>query len=83
MKKSRTLTGLVLLLAVASCAKVSAEHECGVVFDVTADQVLADVTKSNVSDYTVLPQPDVKILPKTIPSAIIPRWKPTAPLPAK
>jgi hypothetical protein len=62
MKKSRTLTRLVLLVALASCAKVAAEHEHGVVFDVTADQILADVTKSNVSDYTVLPKADEFVL---------------------
>ena len=55
MKTLKSLLGLIALLTVASCAKTVTETEGCVHFAICTDQVLADITRSNVSDYTSLP----------------------------
>ncbi len=56
MKKSVTLLGLVL--AAVSCSQ-NQDNEVGFIrLDVNSDEFVADVTKSNVSDYATLPSAD-------------------------
>ena len=54
MKHLKTLFGVLALVAAVSCAKQSAKSG-QVTFEVSSNQTVADVTKSNVSDYTDLP----------------------------
>ena len=54
MKHLKTLFGVLTLVAAVSCAKQSAASG-QVTFEVSSNQAIADVTKSNVSDYTTLP----------------------------
>ena len=54
MKHLKTLFGVLTLVAAVSCAKQSAASG-QVTFEVSSNQAVADVTKSNVSDYTTLP----------------------------
>lgn len=65
MKKLRSLIGLVALMAVASCSKSVIGTEGHVSFAVSADQHLADITKSNVSDFAALPVPEDFVLTVT------------------
>lgn len=60
MKISKSLIGLVMLVVMASCTK--AGHEGGIRFSISAEQVLTDITRSNVSDYTALPDADEFVL---------------------
>lgn len=54
MKQKRIL-GIMVLLAAFACTKNPTEVNGHVDFDVSGNNVVADVTKSNVSDYTTLP----------------------------
>lgn len=54
MKHLKTLFSVLALVAAVSCAKQSAKSG-QVTFEVSSNQTVADVTKSNVSDYTDLP----------------------------
>jgi hypothetical protein len=58
MKTLKLFMGLAVLVTAISCVKTAADSEGSVSFVISADQYLPDVTKSNVSDYTELPQPD-------------------------
>lgn len=49
------ITGLLVLVAAVSCAKSQPASEGFVSFELSQDQNLADVTKSNVSEFTTLP----------------------------
>lgn len=62
MKKLNLIMGLAVLATAVSCVKSDADSEGYVSFLISADQYLPDVTKSNVSDYTELPQPDDFVL---------------------
>ncbi len=62
MKTLKLFMGLAVLAAAISCVKSGADSEGSVSFVISADQYLPDVTKSNVSDYTDLPQPDDFVL---------------------
>lgn len=55
MRNLTKITMLFILAALVSCAKKESASTGMVDFTVFADQSLADVTKSNVSDYTTLP----------------------------
>ena len=55
MKHLKTLFSVLALVAAVSCAKQSAKSG-QVTFEVSSNQTVADVTKSNVSDYTSLPK---------------------------
>ena len=55
MKKLRSLIGLIVLMAAASCSKSVIEGEGYISFTVSTDQYLTDITKSNVSDFATLP----------------------------
>lgn len=62
MKTLKLFMGAAVLVTAISCVKTGADSEGSVSFVISADQYLPDVTKSNVSDYTALPQPDDFIL---------------------
>lgn len=55
MKHLKTIIGIAVLCALFSCAKSQSDGRGQVVFKVASNQTVADVTKSNVSDYTNLP----------------------------
>jgi hypothetical protein len=55
MKRLKTIFSVLTLLAAVSCAKTPSATGGQVNFMVSSNQNVADVTKSNVSDYTTLP----------------------------
>ena len=55
MKHLKTIIGIAALCALFSCAKSQTDGRGQVVFEVAGNHEVADVTKSNVSDYTTLP----------------------------
>ena len=55
MKHLKTFTSALILLAAMSCAKNQTEGNGQVSFEVQGSHEVADVTKSNVSEYTALP----------------------------
>lgn len=55
MKHLRTIFSVLALVAAFSCTKSHTEGNGQVTFKVSNNQVVADMTKSNVSDYTTLP----------------------------
>lgn len=55
MKHLKTIFSVLTLLAAVSCAKTPSATGGQVNFMVSSNQNVADVTKSNVSDYTTLP----------------------------
>ena len=55
MKHLKTIIGIVALCALFSCAKSQTDGRGQVIFEVAGNHEVVDVTKSNVSDYTVLP----------------------------
>ena len=55
MKTIKLLSSFLAVVLLASCAKTQSESYGTVDLSITQDQVLDDVTKSNVSDYTALP----------------------------
>ncbi|MBO7192199.1 MAG: DUF4493 domain-containing protein [Bacteroidales bacterium] len=55
MKTMKSFMGLLALLVAFSCTKNTVTSGGYVSFAVSADEVLADVTKSNVSDYATVP----------------------------
>lgn len=55
MKHLKTIMSALILLAAFSCTKTQTAGNGQVSFSVASDQQIADVTKSNVSDYTTLP----------------------------
>lgn len=58
MKHLKVFIGIVMLLVAASCTKSHTVDGGQVVFTVSNNQHLADMTKSNVSDFTALPSAD-------------------------
>lgn len=55
MKSLKTIFSVLALIAAVSCGKSRIEGEGRVEFEVSSNQDVTDVTKSNVSDYTALP----------------------------
>ena len=55
MKHLKTFMNAMVLLAAMSCAKNQTDGNGQVSFEVEGSHEVADVTKSNVSDYTTLP----------------------------
>lgn len=55
MKHLKTIMSVLILLAAFSCTKSQSAGNGQVAFEVSGDQQIADVTRSNVSDYTTLP----------------------------
>lgn len=60
MKTLKLLIGLAIAMMMASCTKSVTDGSVN--FVISAQHDLADVTKSNVSDYAALPDPDDFIL---------------------
>ena len=58
MKRLQTLFGALMILAAVSCNKNQQAGEGQVSFEVRSIDTVADVTRSNVSDYTTLPAAD-------------------------
>lgn len=58
MKTVKLLLSFLAVVLFASCAKTQSESYGTVDLSINQDQVLEDVTKSNVSDYTTLPSLD-------------------------
>ena len=56
MKHLKTFFGVLTLVLAVSCAKTQSATSGQVMFVVSSDQQVADVTKSKVSDYTSLPE---------------------------
>lgn len=54
MKHLKTIFSVLMVIAAVSCAKTQTSGG-QVSFEVSSNQVVVDVTKSNVSDYTALP----------------------------
>lgn len=56
MKQLKTIFGVLALLAAFSCTKSQQDGCCGQIqFEISSNEIVADQTKSNVSDYTTLP----------------------------
>lgn len=53
---------MIVLSGLISCTKSTTGSEGSVSFVISSDQYLADITKSNVSDYTTLPGSDDFVL---------------------
>ena len=86
MKHLKTIIGIAAFFAAISCVKSSNDGSGLVVFEVASNQEVADVTKSNVSDYTSLPTAgDFTIVIKDAENAQvwtgkISEWNPVTPL---
>ena len=55
MKHLKTIMGILVVLVAVSCGKTTSSDKGQVVFDVSSNQQIVDMTKSNVSDFTELP----------------------------
>ena len=55
MKHLKTIVSVLALIMAVSCAKTQSSAGGQVIFAVSSNDAVADVTKSNVSDYTSLP----------------------------
>lgn len=86
MKHLKTIFSVVALIAAVSCTKSHTEGNGRVVFEVSSNQTVVDMTRSNVSDYTTLPSAgDFTITISDDASAQvwkgkISEWDPTTPL---
>lgn len=86
MKHLKTIIGIVALFTAVACVKSPNDGRGQVVFEVASNQKVADVTKSNVSDYTSLPAAgDFTIVIKDAENAQvwtgkISEWNPVTPL---
>ncbi len=86
MKHLRTIFSVLALVAAFSCTKSHTEGNGQVTFKVSNNQVVADMTKSNVSDYTTLPSAGdftITILDASsavVWSGIVSDWDPATPL---
>ena len=86
MKHLKTIIGIAAFFAAISCVKSPNDGSGLVVFEVASNQEVADVTKSNVSDYTSLPTAgDFTIVIKDAENAQvwtgkISEWNPVTPL---
>ena len=88
MKHLTTIFGVLALIAAVSCTKSQTEGNGRVAFAVSSNDVVADMTKSNVSDYTALPAAGdftITILDESSSqfwSGKISEWDSSTPLPA-
>ena len=88
MKHLKTIFGVLALIAAVSCTKSQTEGNGRVAFAVSSNDVVADMTKSNVSDYTALPAAGdftITILDESSSqfwSGKISEWDSSTPLPA-
>lgn len=88
MKHLKTIFGVLALIAAVSCTKSQTEGNGRVAFAVSSNDVVADMTKSNVSDYTALPAVGdftITILDESSSqfwSGKISEWDSSTPLPA-
>ena len=86
MKHLKTIIGIAALFIAFACVKSPNDGVGQVVFEVASNQSVADVTKSNVSDYTSLPSAgDFTISIKDAANALlwtgkISEWNPVTPL---
>ena len=86
MKHLKTIIGIAALFTAFACVKSPNDGVGQVVFEVSSNQSVADVTKSNVSDYTSLPSAgDFTISIKDAANALlwtgkISEWNPVTPL---
>ena len=86
MKHLKTIIGFAALFTAFACVKSPDEGVGQVVFEVASNQTVADVTRSNVSDYTSLPSAgDFTIHIKdaanaTVWTGNISEWNPVTPL---
>lgn len=55
MKHLKTFFSVLALIAAFSCTKSQTEGNGRVAFEVSSNDIVADMTKSNVSEYTALP----------------------------
>lgn len=55
MKHLKTIVSVLVLVMTVSCAKIQQSKDGQVIFAVSSNDIVADMTKSNVSDYTTLP----------------------------
>lgn len=55
MTHLKTIVSVLVLALAVSCAKIQSSEGGQVIFEVSSNEHVADVTKSNVSDYTTLP----------------------------
>lgn len=88
MKHLRTIFSALALIAAVSCTKSQTGGNGRVAFVVSSNDVVADMTKSNVSDYTALPAAGdftITILDESSSqfwSGKISEWDSSTPLPA-
>ena len=88
MKHLKTIFSALALIAAVSCTKSQTEGNGRVAFAVSSNDVVADMTKSNVSDYTALPAAGdftITILDESSSqfwSGKISEWDSSTPLPA-
>ena len=88
MKHLKTIFSILAMIAAFSCTKSQTEGNGRVAFSVSSSYVVADVTKSNVSDYTALPAAGdfvITILDDSsaqVWSGKISEWDSSTPLPA-
>lgn len=88
MKHLKTIFSVLALIAAISCTKRQTEGNGRVAFAVSSNDIVADMTKSNVSDYTALPAAGdftITILDESSSqfwSGKISEWDSSTPLPA-
>ena len=88
MKHLKTIFSVLALIAAVSCTKSQTEGNGRVAFAVSSNDIVADMTKSNVSDYTALPAAGdftITILDESSSqfwSGKISEWDSSTPLPA-
>lgn len=88
MKHLKTIFGVLAMIAAVSCTKSQTEGNGRVAFAVSSNDVVADMTKSNVSDYTALPAAGdftITVLDESSSqfwSGKISEWDSSTPLPA-
>ena len=88
MKHLKTIFSGLALIAAISCTKSQTEGNGRVAFAVSSNDIVADMTKSNVSDYTALPAAGdftITILDESSSqfwSGKISEWDSSTPLPA-
>ena len=88
MKHLKTIFSVLALIAAFSCTQSQTEGNGRVAFAVSSNDVVADMTKSNVSDYTALPAAGdftITILDESSSqfwSGKISEWDSSTPLPA-
>lgn len=84
MKNLRRIIGALAILAAVSCAKTPSADKGLVIFELSTNQQVADMTKSNISDYTDLPSVSdftITISGETFNwTGLVSEWDPTTPV---